>query len=133
VFVYSVVSEYEIKGYSVEDDEFNDFYSRLSSLGWRPDFVVSNNEEIVIIEVVYTSDRCKPELIDSIQPFFNRKIRLDKRIYLSRKKRIMVTLDDDQYAILQSLKGMGTKDAERLRNVFVAYISEKSYVKKASQ
>jgi len=48
-------------------------------------------------------------------------------------KRIMVTLDDDQYAILKSLKGMGTKDAERLRNVFVAYISEKSYIKKASQ
>lgn len=48
-------------------------------------------------------------------------------------KRIMVTLDDDQYEILQSLKGMGTKDAERLRNVFVAYISEKSYIKDASK
>ena len=48
-------------------------------------------------------------------------------------KRIMVTLDDDQYALLRSLKGMGTKDAEILRNVFVTYLSEKSYIKKASE
>ena len=45
----------------------------------------------------------------------------------------MVTLDDEQYAILQSMKGMGTTNTERLRNVIVAYLSEKSYVKKASQ
>jgi hypothetical protein len=47
-------------------------------------------------------------------------------------KRIMVTLDDDQYKILQDLKGFGKKDAEIIRNVFVAYLSEKSYLKKAS-
>lgn len=45
-------------------------------------------------------------------------------------KRIMVTLDDEQYKILKSLKGFGTKDAEKLRNIFVAYLSEKSYLKK---
>lgn len=44
-------------------------------------------------------------------------------------KRIMVTLDDEQYKILSSLKGFGTKDAEKLRNIFVAYLSEKSYLK----
>jgi len=44
-------------------------------------------------------------------------------------KRIMVTLDDEQYKILKSLKGFGTKDAEKLRNIFVAYLSEKSYLK----
>ena len=48
-------------------------------------------------------------------------------------KRIVVTLDDEQYELLQSLKGMGKKDAERLRNVFVAYLSEKSYIKNASK
>ena len=47
-------------------------------------------------------------------------------------KRIMVTLDDEQYEILHSLKGMGTKDAEIVRNIVVAYLSEKSYIKKAS-
>ena len=46
-------------------------------------------------------------------------------------KRIMVTLDDEQYGILQSLRGFGTKDAEKLRNIFIAYISEKSYLKES--
>jgi hypothetical protein len=45
----------------------------------------------------------------------------------------MVTLDDDQYKILQKLKGFGKKDAEIIRNVVVAYLSEKSYLKKASE
>jgi len=48
-------------------------------------------------------------------------------------KRIMVTLDDDQYRILESLKGFGSKDAEKIRNIFIAYLSEKSYLKKAAE
>jgi hypothetical protein len=44
-------------------------------------------------------------------------------------KRIMVTLDDEQYEILRSMKGFGKTDAEKLRNIFIAYISEKSYIK----
>lgn len=48
-------------------------------------------------------------------------------------KRIMVTLDDDQYEILQGLKGFGSKDAEKIRNTLIAYLSEKSYLKKASE
>jgi hypothetical protein len=45
----------------------------------------------------------------------------------------MVTLDDEQYNILQSIKGLGSKDAEKIRNVLLAYLSEKSYIKHASQ
>jgi Holliday junction resolvasome RuvABC DNA-binding subunit len=48
-------------------------------------------------------------------------------------KRIMVTLDKEQYEILQQLKGFGSKDAERIRNILIAYLSEKSYLKKASE
>lgn len=44
-------------------------------------------------------------------------------------KRIMVTLDNEQYKILQNLKGFGKKDAEKLRNILIAYLSEKSYLK----
>jgi hypothetical protein len=47
-------------------------------------------------------------------------------------KRIMVTLDDEQYRIIQGIKGLGSKDAEIVRNIVVAYLSEKSYIKKAS-
>jgi len=48
-------------------------------------------------------------------------------------KRIMVTLDDEQYKILKSMKGFGSKDAEKLRNIFIAYISEKSYLKESQK
>ena len=44
----------------------------------------------------------------------------------------MVTLDDEQYEILKSLKGFGTKDAEIVRNIVIAYLSEKSYLKEAT-
>jgi hypothetical protein len=48
-------------------------------------------------------------------------------------KRIMVTLDDEQYKILQGLRGFGSKDAEILRNIFIAYLSEKSYLKQTNK
>jgi len=44
-------------------------------------------------------------------------------------KRIMVTLDNEQYEIIKRLKGFGTKDAEKIRNILIAYLSEKSYLK----
>lgn len=45
----------------------------------------------------------------------------------------MVTLDQDQYQILQNLRGFGRKDAEKLRNIFIAYLSEKSYLKESQK
>jgi hypothetical protein len=45
---------------------------------------------------------------------------------------VLVTLDQEQIEILRNLKGFGTKDAERIRNILIAYLSEKSYIKKAS-
>jgi len=48
-------------------------------------------------------------------------------------KRIMVTLDGDQYKILQGLKGMGQKDAEIVRNIVIAWLAANSYIKKASE
>jgi hypothetical protein len=48
-------------------------------------------------------------------------------------KRIMVTLDEDQYKIFQGIKGLGTKDPEKVRNIIIAYLSEKGYIKKASE
>jgi len=44
-------------------------------------------------------------------------------------KRIMVTLDDEQYEVIKKLKGFGTKDAEKIRNIIIAFLSEKSYLK----
>ena len=47
-------------------------------------------------------------------------------------KRVMLTLDDEQYDILSGIKGLGTKDAEKVRNILITYFSEKGYVKEAS-
>ena len=47
-------------------------------------------------------------------------------------KRVLVTFDEDQVKIIQSLKGFGTKDAEIVRSIVVAYLSEHNYIKQAS-
>ncbi len=45
-------------------------------------------------------------------------------------KRIMITLTDAQYEMLKRFKGiMGNKDAEIVKNIVLAYWSEKSYIK----
>ncbi len=54
----------------------------------------------------------------------------------TRKKdtvRIMVTLDKEQYEILKNVKGMGVKDAEKIRNIVIAWLAEKSFIKKHSE
>lgn len=48
-------------------------------------------------------------------------------------KRILITLSDDVYEILKSIKGLGTKDSEKIRNIVIAWLSEKSYIKKANE
>jgi KaiC/GvpD/RAD55 family RecA-like ATPase len=48
------------------------------------------------------------------------------------RKRVLVTFDEDQVEIIQSLKGFGTKDAEIVRSIVMAYLSEHNYIKQAS-
>ena len=48
------------------------------------------------------------------------------------RKRVLVTFNEDQVKIIQSLKGFGTKDAEIVRSIVVAYLSEHNYIKQAS-
>jgi len=40
-------------------------------------------------------------------------------------KRIQVNLDEEQLKIIRELKGFGKKDAERLKNIVIAYLAEK--------
>jgi hypothetical protein len=50
----------------------------------------------------------------------------------SGRKRVLVTFDEDQLKIIQSLKGFGTEDAEIVRSIVMAYLSEHNYIKQAS-
>ncbi|MAE42807.1 CopG family transcriptional regulator [Candidatus Woesearchaeota archaeon] len=43
-------------------------------------------------------------------------------------KRIQVNLDEDLIEIIRKMKGFGKKDAERLKNIIVAYLSEKGKI-----
>jgi hypothetical protein len=45
------------------------------------------------------------------------------------RKRILISLDDEQMKLMGKIKGMGNKDAEKIKNIVIAYLSEKSYIK----
>ena len=57
-------------------------------------------------------------------------INLSLQIEISKimVKRIMVTLNEEQYKKLETLKEFGNTDSERLRNVFLAYLSERGLI-----
>ena len=45
-------------------------------------------------------------------------------------RKVQVTFSDGQWNIIEKLKGIiGDTDSELVRNVVVAYLSEKSYIK----
>lgn len=44
-------------------------------------------------------------------------------------KRISISLDEDQVKLLHSIVGFGKKDAEKVKNLLLAYLSEKGYIK----
>jgi len=46
-------------------------------------------------------------------------------------KRVVINLNEEQAGLLKSLKGkgFGTKDAEIMKNIFIAYLSDKLYLK----
>jgi hypothetical protein len=48
------------------------------------------------------------------------------------RKLVNVTFDEDQIKIIRSLKGFGTEDAEIVRSIVIAYLSEHNYIKQAS-
>ena len=43
-------------------------------------------------------------------------------------KRIQVNLDEDLLEVIKKMKGFGKKDAERLKNIIIAYLSEKGRI-----
>jgi hypothetical protein len=47
-------------------------------------------------------------------------------------KLVNVTFDEDQMKIIRSLKGFGIEDAEIVRSIVIAYLSEHNYIKQAS-
>ena len=44
-------------------------------------------------------------------------------------KRVSISLDEEQVKLLDSMKGFGRKEAEKVKNLLLAYLSEKGYLK----
>ena len=45
------------------------------------------------------------------------------------KTRILVSLDQDTLDIINKIKGLGSKKAERIHNIVMSWLNEKSYIK----
>ena len=43
-------------------------------------------------------------------------------------KRISISLDEEQIRLLHSVRGFGTKEAEKVKALMLAYLSEKGYL-----
>lgn len=43
-------------------------------------------------------------------------------------KRISISVDDEQLALLKTLKGYGKKEAEVVKNIMLVFLSEKGYI-----
>ena len=43
-------------------------------------------------------------------------------------KRIAISVDKEQEQLLQSVKGFGKKEAEKVKSILMAYLSEKGYI-----
>ncbi|MFH1682502.1 MAG: hypothetical protein ABIA37_01775 [Candidatus Woesearchaeota archaeon] len=48
-------------------------------------------------------------------------------------KRVSITLDKEQVKILDSISGFGTKDAEKVKAILIAFLSEKGYLQEYYQ
>jgi hypothetical protein len=44
-------------------------------------------------------------------------------------KRVSISLDGEQIRLLNSVKGFGNKETEKVKNIMLAYLSEKGYLK----
>jgi hypothetical protein len=43
-------------------------------------------------------------------------------------KRVSISLDEEQVRLLAFVKGFGSKEAEKVKNILIAYLSEKGYL-----
>lgn len=43
-------------------------------------------------------------------------------------KRVSISLDEEQIKLLNTVKGFGSKEAEKVKNILLVYLSEKGYI-----
>lgn len=129
--ILSAVEEYEQKGYSFGNKDVLQLTNMLRNMGWRPDFILSNHEEIVIIEVVKTSDHSRPECIEKIEDQFKKPIRLEKRKIQDKYYNIFI-IDEDLWAWAQyKAKTLGKGSVSEYLFELIKLDREKNLIEKA--
>lgn len=48
-------------------------------------------------------------------------------------KRVAISLDNEQIKLIRQIKGFGNKDAEIVKNILLAYLSEKGYLEQFNE
>ena len=48
-------------------------------------------------------------------------------------KRVSISIDKEQEELLKRVKGFGKKDAEKVKNILIAYLSEKGFMRDFNQ
>lgn len=105
-----------------------------------PDFVMLKegkklNVEIEIKSSFFFLHKHPLDKVDEIICLEEDK-KIDKKIILlenfrylpPKAKRVSISLNEEQMEVLNSIKGLGTKEAEKVKNIFMAYLSEKGYL-----
>ncbi len=107
-----------------------------------PDFVMikGNRKVNVEIEIKTSHFILHKHSLDKVDEIvcIEKDVKLNAKIIVLKNfaykppkaKRVSVTLDDEQLKVLKSLKGLGTKEAEKVKNILLAYLSEKGYFTK---
>jgi len=76
--------------------------NRSLTKSYRPDAVVENDEEIVIIEAVVTSDRTQN--VGDIQHIFSKTIRIDKRRVKPKRTKVSMRREENKNKALGTAK-----------------------------
>jgi len=106
-----------------------------------PDYIMMRNNEKIRVELELRSSnfilhKHPIEQVDEVvciekdNSLPKKIIKVGGLTYEPKKvKRVNIALDDTQIGILKSIKGFGTKEAEKVKNILMAYLSEKGYLK----
>ena len=90
------INEYFERGYKLIglDSNLTDNY--------RPDAVMENNEEIVVIEAIVTSESKKS--VEDLQPLFSKTIRIDNRRIKPKRTKISRSTEDTKDKVFKTFQ-----------------------------
>ena len=87
------INEYFERGYKLIS-----LNSNLTD-SYRPDAVMENNDEMVIIEAIVTSDRTQK--LEDLQKLFNKKLRIDKRMKKPKRPKTSNSPEENKASVFK--------------------------------